>query len=137
MTTATAVDKNELLARRLQNRGIDISWTDAGTLRKAERTLQHWFEQECGNSDNYKSWAIERDEETDLPYMVTYPHNGNKARRHRIADRETGAIKRIDALCKRLGIYHYIQTDPRGASLYVSKEPLNDTDYNKGVCCAV
>lgn len=126
----------ELLQSKLQRRGINASFEQAETLRRAELTLQRWFEQECGDSNDYNSWAIERDPETDKPYRVVYPHTG-KSYRTRIADREAGARRRIAAVCADLGCFHYVQTDPRGCALYVSAEPFAEFDHSRGVaCCA-
>ena len=124
------------LMHRLHNAGIDADFDQANTLRRAAKTLHRWDEAECGNSDDYKSLAIERDEETGKPFMCIYPHSGNNIR-YRIADREAGAIRRIEAVCKNLGLYYYHQSDCRGAALYVSKEALNGSQYTRGVCCAV
>jgi hypothetical protein len=127
---------NTVLRDRLNRRGIEISERDTATLRLAEMTLRRWFEQECGNGDNWKSWAIERDEKTDRPYMVYYFHSGQTTRT-RIADKEKGARDRVEKTCKRLGLYYYIQTDPRGCALWVSKDPIKDNDYTNGVSCHV
>jgi hypothetical protein len=130
-----AREKNRQLAERLRARGIPATLEDADTLRLAQITLHRWAELECGNGNDHASWAIERDETTDIPYMVTYPHNSNTSRRHRIPDRETGALRRVKALCDRLGVYCYHQTDPRGCALYVGAEPLTDANYCYGVAC--
>lgn len=87
----TATQKDELLARRL-----GIPTAAAATLRRAEMTLHRWAELECGDGNDYASWAIERDDDTGKPYMARYPHNG-PASRTAIADRETGALRRVAA----------------------------------------
>lgn len=97
--------------------------------RRDSMTLRRWFERECGDSNNFASWAIERDPETDLPYLVTYPYNG-KERKTRIPDREKGARKRIAARCESLGLKYYIQTDCRGLALYLSREKIDGQNYN-------
>ena len=131
----SAYTKNSEIASAIFLRtGIQATTGNAETLRRAELTLRRWAELECGDGDNYKSWAIERDEKTDKPYMVTYPHDG-KARRRSIPDREKGALRRVAQLCADLGLYYFHQTDPRGCSLYVSNEPLTDTNYSNGVAC--
>jgi hypothetical protein len=127
---------------RLINR-LNIGYEDLNALLKAERTLHRWCELECGDSNNYKSWAIERDEETDIPYMVEYMHvqaspggslySNNNTYRTRIPDREKATLKRIAAICERLGLHYYYQTDPRGCALYVSREPIVDNNYSNGV----
>ena len=122
---------------RFNARGISISFQDANTLRKAELTLQRWAELECGDGNDYQSWAIERDEQTGKPYMVYYRHDRNEQRREKIADREAGALRRVADVCKRNNLHFFHQTDPRGCALYVSNEPLTDSAYTNGVsCCA-
>ena len=108
---------------------LGITFDDVCNFRRASMTLRRWFERECGDSNNFASWAVERDPETDIPYLVTYPYNG-KERRHRIPDREKGARKRIAERCERLGLKYYIQTDCRGLALYLSREEINGQNYN-------
>jgi hypothetical protein len=108
---------------------IGVSYEQAETLRRASMTLHRWAELECGDSNDYAGWSIERDEKTNVPYLVTYPHTG-KSRRRKVADREGGALKRITAILKPLGLHFYHQTDPLGCALYVSKEPLTDQNYS-------
>lgn len=130
--------KNEALIGRAARSGVSLTWNAASTLRRAAITLSRWAENECGNSDDYKSWSIERDEVTEKPFMVIHPHNDSKSRRYAIADRETGALKRAAAVCKESGLFFYHQTDPRGVSLYVSNVELTDQNYNaRGVACEV
>lgn len=123
---------------RFAGRGLSISFEDANTLRRAELTLQRWGEQECGDSNDYNSWSIERDETTGKPFRCIYPHqSGAKVRRYAIPDRERGALKRTKAICERNGWYYFHQTDPRGCALYVSNEPLTDSAYTNGIAvCA-
>lgn len=111
---------------------LGISTADANTLRRAQLTLHRWAELECGDGNDYASWAIERDDESGKPYMCRYPHQG-KMSRYAVADREAGALRRVRAVCERNGLHFYHQTDPRGCALYVSREPLTDQNYNRGV----
>ena len=109
---------------------LGIQAKDAQDFRCDSVTLRRWFERECGGSNNFASWAIERDPDTDHPYHVTHVHSREKAIRVRIPDREKGARKRIAERCDRLGLNYYIQTDCRGLSLYLSREEINDQNYN-------
>ncbi len=108
---------------------LGIDFDDVCYFRRDSMTLRSWFERECGDSNNYASWAVERDPDTDIPYLVTYPHNG-KERRRRIPDREKGARGRIDERCKLLNLHYYIQTDCRGLALYLSREKIDGQNYN-------
>ena len=38
---------------------------------------------------------------------------------------------KLDAKAKELGLYIFYQTDPRGATIYLSKEPIADNNYNR------
>lgn len=118
--------------QRCLNRGINLEKFEYLALRRISMTLSRWGELECGDSDNYKSWSIERDKETDKPYMVVHPHTG-KTYQYAIPDREKGALRRLDALAKKNGFYWHHQPDPRGVALYVSSEPLDDMNYTHGV----
>ena len=84
-------------------------------------TLHRWHELECG--DEFGS--IERDEKTGKPYM----RSSRTGRRYSVADRETGALKRLDAIMARYPtLSAYVQGDPRGAALYI----LRDGDVPEG-----
>lgn len=103
-------------ANRLMAAGFTYNETE--TLRRISMTLHRWYEMECGDSNNYCSWSIERDPETDKPYRVIYPHASNKTLREAIPDREYGAIRRLDKMMPD-GLTYYRQTDPRGICLYI------------------
>jgi len=121
MSTTTQKERYEVL-HRLDRLGI--AYDDANALRRIALTLRRWFELECGDGNEYGSWAIERDEATDKPYMVHHHYNHgtgqDRTTRRLIADKETGARKRLAAiLAKYPALHAYVQTDPRGASLYL------------------
>lgn len=42
--------------------------------------------------------------------------------------------KAVETYVKKLGLHVYFQTDPRGATIYLDKEPLTDSAYNRGTC---
>ena len=134
--STTAKERYEVLSR-LEKAGI--SYEHANALRRISMTLSRWGELECGDGNDYCSWSIERDEVTDKPYMVTYPHNG-KSRRSPVADREKGALKRLQAIMSKYpDLLAYHQTDPRGCAVYVLRKddvPVGssiDSVYNRGV----
>jgi hypothetical protein len=127
-------------------RALGFTTDEAEQLRRISMTLHRWFELECGNSDNYKSWAIERDDATDIPYMVIHPHTDRKSIRYRIPDRESGARKRLERIVLERNrkstdrVQWYVQTDPRGAALYILRpgDVPEGSDvqsyYNRGIC---
>lgn len=145
MTTATI--KTKTLAGCIERAtGRRISQADARTLRRAEMTLRRWAEQEYGVEKGRVGWKpvavvtrcsfLERDENTGTPYIVTYPLGGESYRR-RTPDREASALKRVRAICDRVGLHWHHQADPHRCTLYVSDQPLTDTNYTSGVGCSI
>lgn len=114
----------------------DLGFTQeqAATLRRASNTLRHWYEAECNGE-------IQRDETSEVPYR--YNTNSGK-RRYKVADLEKGALKRIAAIVATAPAHKvegfYIQSDPRGASLYILRPDDvpegKDADayYSNGIC---
>jgi hypothetical protein len=136
-------------------RSLGFTTEEAEALRRISMTLHRWHELECGDSNTYGSWAIEREDNGDgPPYMVRhhYRHGQGKdtVTRTRIADKERGAKKRLAAILQRVNVEPrpnkvfpleaYIQTDPRGAALYIIRPgdvPAGenvDAYYNRGIC---
>jgi hypothetical protein len=123
---------------------LGFTRTEAEQLRRISMTLHRWHELECG-TDNY---CISRGRMENGAFV--YDDNGapfyefaggsGRNRYSRIPDRETGAKKRLAAIIKarnaralaeadivrprplgwRLTVSAYIQTDPRGAALYMT-----------------
>lgn len=119
--STTQKERHEVM-HRLDRLGI--AYEDAVALRRIALTLHRWFELECGDGNNYGSWAIERDEATDKPYMVhhhyRYGQGKDSTTKRAIPDKETGARKRLALILAKYPTLHaHIQTDPRGASLYL------------------
>lgn len=108
---------------------LGISWDDALALRRIAMTLHRWHELECGDSNDYQSWAITRGrkngkefvyDDNGSPFMERHYHSENGARYEAIPDREKGAKTRLAAImAKYPTLSFYIQGDPRGAALYI------------------
>lgn len=154
--------KNEALRRaRLDSYLLTLGFTDSevASLRRINSTLQRWHELECGTDNG----VIERDEATGKPYWVSYTRRylgANDARmRSPVADREAGALRRLASIIKARNdrmpalsvvmlpdraapnvLTTYIQTDPRGAALYILRPgdvPAGtsvESCYTRGVC---
>lgn len=91
-----------------------IYMDDALALRRIAMTLHRWEELRCGTDTG----AIERDETTGKCYW--YNAMTGKRSRYTVADRETGALKRLSRIMERYpALSYYVQGDPRGASLYI------------------
>jgi len=146
-----SISKREALRLTEQeNTLINLGFTslEADKLRRISLTLRRWYELECG-SDN---GCIERDEETGK----TYWRSSYSSRLSPVADRETGAKKRLTRIIQirnarefassglsnisEVALKPYLQTDPRGATLYIlrpndipqGKEA--DSYYSRGIC---
>ena len=102
------------MINRLQSLGITLD--DALALRRISMTLHRWHELECGTDHGH----IEQDESTGKWYSVSWNSWTGKESRYRIADREKGALKRLDnVMSQYLDLAAYVQGDPRGCSLYI------------------
>ena len=122
---------------------LGFSYEEAMQLRRISLTLQRWFEMECGTeNDSGTSISIERDEKTEKPFQrMQYqsPH-GWVDKVYPVSDREAGARKRLAAILERHRRFvAYVQTDPRGASLYIlSRKDVKGQNieqiYNLGTC---
>lgn len=136
---STQKQKFELFTR-LQ--GMGFTYDESAALRRIEMTLHRWAELECGVEGHNPqiTLAIERDEKTQRPFMRQMgPGYGGQwmDRRWPVADREAGALKRLDSIVKarnerstladQVAAYH--QGDPRGCALYIVR--LSDVP-NKG-----
>ncbi len=138
------------MLNRVTNLGFTLD--EALKLRRIAMTLSRWNELECGDGNNYGSWAITRGYKKKG--VFTYDDDGQPFMEHhhyrhgqgedsttytRIPDRDAGARKRCEAiLAKHPELVAYYQGDPRGASLYiVRKSDLNGSDisstYTRGV----
>ena len=124
-------DTIEML-NRVQMRGLSLD--DALAVRRISMTLRRWYELECGDGDGY----IKRGETTGKPYYVNcnsrYLSPNDPRARWFVPDRERGAIRRLDTIMARYpDLWYYLQTDPRGASLYLyNPDDLNGRDVD---CC--
>jgi hypothetical protein len=111
----TPKERREAIDRAMS---CGLSYQDAVSVRRIALTLHRWYELECGTEQG----AIERDEETNKPYFY-YDANiyGTwKRKRYKVADRETGALKRLKAImAKYAPLTAYVQTDPRGGTIYL------------------
>lgn len=143
----TKREAQELFHQQNRLMALGISFADADSLRRISMTLHRWFELECGDSNAYGSWAIERDDTTERPFMVHhhYRHGSGTdgVSRTPIADRESGARKRLATIMARYPtLTAYVQSDPRGCALYiltaeqVESEQGIESIYNQGVAIA-
>lgn len=119
------------MIRALEAEGV--TYQDAQALRRISMTLHRWHELECGAGEG----CIERSETTGKTYWVNYL----RGYRTPTPDRETGALKRLDAIMARYPhLKAYVQGDPRGAALYIWT-PRNasvygddiDANYSRGI----
>ena len=127
-----------------------ISYQDATALRRISMTLHRWHELECGDGNDYGSWAIARGHakttvtRTDgrsvsttefthnddgAPYLEHHHYLHGRGKDYvsysRLPDRERGALKRLAKIMANYpGWASYVQGDPRGCSLYILSATL-------------
>lgn len=82
---------------------VGISYSDAVALRRIAMTLHRWHELECGDGNEWGSWAIERDDNGDGPPFLVHHHylhgrGKDYVTRTKVPDREKGARKRLRRL---------------------------------------
>lgn len=140
--------KREAERRNFQeNTLVNLGFTrdEAEALRRISMTLHRWHELECGVDGG----GVEQDEVTG---KVTW-YSSHTGKRTPYADRETGAKKRLAAILAARNerfanagngrehlVSTYIQTDPRGAALYIIRpgDVPEGKDvasyYNRGIC---
>lgn len=138
MTKQQAENRARLFERLAK---LGFSYSESEALIRIERTLQRWGELECGDGNDYGSWAIERDEATGKPFMVRHHYRHGRGAdtvtRSLIPDREKGALKRLAAIMAgKEGLQAYHQGDCRGCNLYIVRtEDLKGRDI--GSCYTV
>jgi hypothetical protein len=136
--STTAKERAEVYERLAR---LGITGGDAVHLRRISMTLHRWHELECGDG----SGCIERDEKTGQAYWYSanarYVDPNDPRARRSIPDRERGALRRLEKVMKRYPtLSTYIQTDPRGAALYLLRPgdvPAGgspESYYSRGVC---
>jgi len=112
---------------------MGYTYDEGEALARISRALRAWYERECGTD----AGAVERDEKTGRPYLVTYCFRTGARRRSPVRDMERGALARLAAIARHP---YYLQTDPRGATLYLLREgdvPAGESAesyYTRGVC---
>ena len=118
---------------------------EADALRRISMTLHRWHEHECnGNIQR------EGDDGEGRPYW--HWADGPVRHRYAIPDREKGALKRLDKIITERNkrerhageaggrVTPFIQTDPRGAALYILRpgDVPEGKDagayYSRGIC---
>ena len=131
---------------------------EAEALRRISMTLHRWHELECGTDSycvvrgrwNAETHSLDYDD-GGFPYYE-FAGGSGCSRYQRIPDRESGAKKRLDTIINErnkrnvgvgtshTAIGYYIQTDPRGAALYILRPgdvPEGgqvDSYYSRGIC---
>lgn len=136
---------------------LGFNFDEAESLRRISMTLRRWFALECGTDHG----CIERDDATGKPYWVTEvgnPRAGFRRVQTLIADREAGAMRRLSKIMHAVNerrfvgdsastlrpncddLTTYIQSDPRGAALYILRPgdiPAGssvESCYTNGLC---
>lgn len=95
-------------------RALGFTTAEADALRRISMTLQRWFERECGDSNQYGSWAIVRGhrqgrafthDDDGAPFLEHHHYAHGQGQDTvsyvRIPDRETNARTRLNDIVRR------------------------------------
>jgi hypothetical protein len=100
---------------------IGLNRKQAETLRRAAKTLHTWAEHECNGTKQQEEVQNESGQWVATGRWFWYnPNTGNKC--GRAVDLETGALRRVAAVCKESGLTFEHQGDPRGYVLKIIKD---------------
>lgn len=97
--------------RALACEGLGITIAQYNSFRRVGQVLRNCYENDCnGFEDSTKEEANEREEQVYTDRAMAEAH--------------------------KLNLEIFLQTDPRGATIYLSKTPIADNNYNRpGVHC--
>lgn len=158
MSRMTKREAERLLRQEEALSALGFNEEESAALRRISNTLQRWYELECGSD----SGCIERDDATGKPYWISYTRRylgANDPRmRSPVEDREAGALRRLSKIMRDVNdrrfvgdaastldshcddLTTYIQSDPRGAALYIIRPgdiPAGcsvESCYTRGIC---
>jgi len=90
--------------------------------------------QRLGITKNQYNWLRRKGEELRRIYEANC--NGEYKTEEEYYKAERSLVYKIQCYVQEFEelIHSYLQTDPRGATIYLSKEPINETNYTKGIC---
>lgn len=111
--------RNEFIRTAALHLGLDDD--DTMTVLRAAQTLHTWAVHECNGTKQREQLQTSPGHWEDTGRVHWYnPNSGNKC--GLTPDLETGALKRIAALCARNGLGFEHQGDPRGYVLKIIKD---------------
>jgi hypothetical protein len=113
-----------------------IAPADCDPLRRISMTLHSWHEHECNGEIQRGEDGAARGYRVNARYLD--PHDPRYW--YSVADRESGALKRLKAIMARYpALTSYVQGDPRGCALYILRPddvPTGkdvDAYYSRGI----
>lgn len=146
----TKTERARLTAQENALVALGFTIDEAEALRRISRALRRWYELECGTHLG----CIERDDATGKPRFLSY-----SGRRWPVRDMERGALRRLGRIIAARNerqplmsvvmlrdraapnvVETYIQTDPRGAALYILRPgdvlpgSKAESCYTNGLC---
>ena len=106
-------------ARQLRDRGLlDNMFDRPENLKRLVsigRSLHRIYEQQCDGFSDYQG-------------------NWDRVASNKADKREEKLTKEAYKIAKELGAYLYIQTDPRGATIYIDNKPIPENNYTRAIC---
>lgn len=111
----TKLNLNTYTLRKLNTKGLLDDPDAILELIRIGRRLRAIYTDQCnGFQDNLGGWDSEADEKA-------------KKEANKLEDKAR-------AIVKAMGAYIYIQTDPRGATIYIDSGEIPADNYNQAVC---
>jgi len=138
------LNKQQIQRVNFIGRVLSLSQSEVIHLLTEERFLGAWHEREC---QDMETGAVEWIETPwgspgvtkDIPWLrKSYRVRGEyRETSYRLRDTYTPRRDRLVQWCKDRGLYCHIQTDPRGAAVYVSRSPISNSDTSQATACCL
>jgi len=100
---------------------LGLTFAEARAILRAAKTLHTWAEHECNGTKQQESVQDSTGQWVETGRWFWYnPNTGDKC--GRAIDLETGALRRVAAICHPAGLAFLHQGDPRGYVLKLVKD---------------
>ncbi len=85
-----------------------------------------------GITENQYNWLRRKGQALHLSYERNC--NGEYANDQQYETIVNPIYEMVETYVKKIGLHVYFQTDPRGATVYVSREPIPENNYTIATC---
>jgi hypothetical protein len=127
---AEAIRVNALQWKLFKSLGVEVSFDDVVTLRKASASLRRWYKAEHG----YARELLLRDEQGWARAYQLYGGRYDHEHSRTVPDREAMALREVAQVCARCGLAYRTTREYRGPVLFVFSQS-DRTAYPQAVAC--